>query len=136
MKLMFTPESPKFTQNAGHVARLRTTTASGGSHGSRFADETVSEPGASRIFHNVATAMVNDTTPAATNTPRHDTSVTSQASGAVAANAPSIPKTLPHPLAVAKRRSSNQFAFNFMTQIHALATPIPTSVRPAAAMAS
>src|SRR5688500_7777268 len=99
MKLMFTPESPTFTQKAAHVARFRTTASSPRYHGS--VESPFRRPcavGASCTFHTVSTASASDATPIATNTVRHDTTVIAHASGTVAAKAPAMPTTLAQPV--------------------------------------
>src|SRR5690349_12311531 len=81
--------------------------------------------GASRIRRQVNSAINNDAAPIAINTLRHDTCVTSHASGTVAVNAPVSPMTLVSDELVAKWRSLNQFALSLSAEINVTDTPNP-----------
>jgi hypothetical protein len=67
------------------------------------------------------------------NTPRHDVWVTTQASGAPAITAPALPANIVTPFSVAKRFAGNHTALILRIAMNATETPMPTSVRPAAA---
>src|SRR3972149_10365793 len=78
--------------------------------------------------------MMSDITPRPMNAERHDVTVTSQARGAPAATAPRLPTSWVMPFSVAKRSGGYQLAQIFSSATNVTATPMPTSVRPAAAI--
>jgi hypothetical protein len=86
-----------------------------------------------RTFHHVAIASASDSIASAANTTRHDANVTIHASGAPAATAPMLPANSVTPFSVAKRFDGNHTALILRIAMNDVATPAPTSVRPAAA---
>ena len=60
--------------------------------------------------------------------------MTTQASGAPAITAPQLPANIVTPLSVAKRLAGNQTALILRMAMNAVETPMPTSVRPTAAI--
>ncbi len=77
--------------------------------------------------------MSPDRTASAAKTTRHEVCVTTHASGAPATTAPRLPANIVTPASVAKRCGGNHTAESFSTEMKATETPMPTSVRPAAA---
>ena len=121
---------------------MASTRASACSHGTRAADAgtapaTAAKPssrGESRTRIQVASASSAESAASATKTTRHEVSVTAQASGAPAATAPRLPANMVTPVSVAKRSGANHTAETFSTAMKATETPMPTSVRPTAAI--
>src|SRR5512137_1860298 len=128
--------------NAGHVVRLASTRASACIHGTLgaaagTAPATGAKPsccGESRTRSQVASASNAEAAARATKTTRHEVSVTAHASGAPAATAPRLPANIVTPARVAKRSGANHTAETFSTAMKATDTPMPTSVRPTAAI--
>src|SRR3970282_1800056 len=130
---------PKPIQKQGQVAGLRATCMRPSRQPIRFCapdawdTDEAAPAGRSLTTSQIATASSNDAQPAPANTTRQDTRVTIQASGAAAASAPVRPIMAPRPVAVAKRRSSNQLTLSFNMDTKATETPRPARVRPSTA---
>ncbi len=93
-----------------------------------------SSSGRSRTRSQVAIASRPEKIANATNTERHEVCVTIQASGAPATTAPRLPANIVTPASVANLFGANQTAESLSTEMKATDTPMPTSVRPTAAI--
>ena len=118
-----------------HAHRLRSATARVPTMAADGMDGGQAEVlGRSRTLQPGDTASSAERIASATNTARQEVCVTIHASGAPAMTAPRLPANIVTPARVAKRSGANQTADSFSIEMKATETPIPTSVRPTAAI--
>ena len=133
---------PALTKNPGQVAGFASTFASAcaqcmpvraGRRRSRARGKPRSS-GRSRTLTHEAMPSAIDSAARPRNTARHDVCVTIHASGAPAITAPRLPANIVNPFNVANRSAGNHTALTLRIAMNATDTPMPTSVRPAAAI--